>query len=90
MQTVLLPLDTSIPTLIITFLLSVFEMCNVSTEAYYDSFWLVTRTLLEGEPNSRDNLLNRILITRRWLTLSFTNAKFKARNVRPLPSHYKK
>jgi hypothetical protein len=50
----------------------------------------VTRTLLQVIPHSRNNLLNRIHITRRRLTLSITNAKFKGGPVRPLPSYYKK
>jgi len=38
--------------------------------------------------SGRDNLLNRILITRRRLTLSLANAQFKARYVKPLPPYY--
>ena len=61
-------------------------ICNASTYTYYDSLWLVTRT----QDSSWNNLLNRIFITRRRMTVYSPNAKFTQRTVSPLPSHYNK
>ena len=70
-----------------------FLQCAVS--AYYDSFWLVTRThFLKGWASpplqKRNNLLNRIFIIRERMTLCLTNAKFKEKPVSPLLSYYNK
>ena len=61
-------------------------ICNVSACAYHDPLWLVTRT----QNISRNNLLNRIFITRRRMTVYAPNAKFTQRTVIPLAPHYDK
>ena len=69
--------------------------CNVTVSAYYDSFWLVTRThFLKGWARrpfkKRNNLLNRIFIIRERMTLCLPNAKFKEKPVSPLLSYCNK
>ncbi len=53
----------------------------IPTEAYYDSYWLMARTLPMVEPNDSNNLLIVLFITRKRLTLSNTNGKFEGESV---------